>query len=146
MGVLKLLLLLSLLSAPLVPADRDGDLGTLVLRVDNIAAERGTLWVGIYESPADFLDREKARLVYHKVTGTGREEVPIPGLVVGKTYAIAVFQDENDNGELDTNLLGLPAEPWATSRPLRSWFRKPRFEEMSFVFRPEQGLPPLILH
>ncbi len=143
---MKLLFLPFLLFAFPPPAVDDGSLGTLVLRIDNIAAERGTLWVGIYESPADFLDRDKARLVYQKVTHTGREEVPIPGLVVGRTYAIAVFQDENDNGELDTNFLGLPAEPWATSRPLRSWFRKPRFEEMSFVFRPEQGLPPLALH
>ncbi len=140
-----LLFLLTMFAAPAPPAGGDS-VATLVLQVDNIELGQGTLWVGIYESPADFLNRDKCRLEQRKVTGTGRNEVRIDGLVVGRTYAIAVFQDANDNGELDTNFLGLPAEPWAMSRPLRSWFRKPRFEEMSFVFRPEEGLPPLYLH
>ncbi|MCP9236920.1 DUF2141 domain-containing protein [Lewinella sp. JB7] len=116
-----------------------------VLNVDNVREAAGTLWVGIYESEDDFLDRDKARLVSHRVTATGCEHVRIEGLVPGKAYAIAVFHDLNDNGELDTNFLGLPAEPWALSRPLRSWFRRPRFAEMSFVYDPRAGLPAVVL-
>lgn len=141
-----LLLLLSLLSVPYSSAEEE--LPTTVgitLSVENIRVGSGTLWIGVYESQADFLDRDRARLVYHKVTRLGTEQVYIDGLVAGKTYALGIFHDENDNGELDTNLLGLPSEPWALSRPLRSLLRKPRFEEMSFVLDPREGMPVLRL-
>ena len=116
-----------------------------MVTVENIQVEAGTLWLGIYASEDDFLDRSKARLVHVPVSGVGSVDVRVDHLTVGKRYAIAVFQDENDNGELDTNFLGLPAEPYALSRPLRSWFRMPRFREMSFIFDPQRGLPPLRL-
>ncbi|CAH0998731.1 hypothetical protein LEM8419_00077 [Neolewinella maritima] len=140
-----MLLLILLLFIPSAPAPAPAALATLTLHIENVRSSSGTLWVGIYESPADFLDRDKARLVYQPVHGTGATQVRIDKLVVGRRYAIAVFHDENDNGELDTNLVGLPAEPWAFSRPLQSWLRKPRFEEMSFVFDPRHGLPSLRL-
>ncbi|WP_116127735.1 DUF2141 domain-containing protein [Lewinella sp. IMCC34183] len=142
---MKGLLLLLYLFLPAAAPPADPEVATLVLRVENLQPSTGTLWVGIYRSADDFLDREKARLVHLPVGGSGTMRVPIDGLLVGHRYAIAVFQDTNDNGELDTNFLGLPAEPYALSRPLKSWFRMPRFREMSFVFDPQRGLPPLRL-
>lgn len=113
--------------------------GSLFLAVDNVRLPEGTIWVGIYESEDDFLDREKARLVAVKVTSTGQAMIQIPDLVYGKSYALALFHDENDNGELDTNFLGLPAEPWAFSGTLKSSFRLPRFDEVRFTFERESS-------
>jgi uncharacterized protein (DUF2141 family) len=39
----------------------------------------------------------------------GRAVCEFPGVTPG-TYAISVFHDENSNGKLDTNLLGIPRE------------------------------------
>lgn len=108
--------------------------GSLYLSVDNVKLPAGTIWVGIYESEDDFLDRDKARLVAAKVSTTGLAIIEIPDLVYGKTYALGIFHDENDNGEFDTNFLGLPAEPWAFSGTLKSRFRLPHFDEVSFTF------------
>lgn len=143
MKVLLLLMALFTLADP--PAKEDDAYVGMTLNIENITASSGTLWIGVYESEEDFLDRDKARLVYHRVTGKGDQSVYIDKLLPGKTYALGVFHDENDNGELDTNMLGLPTEPWAFSRPLQSWLRKPRFKEMSFVFTPSRGLPSLRL-
>ncbi|MEL7161671.1 MAG: DUF2141 domain-containing protein [Bacteroidota bacterium] len=107
---------------------------TLRLEVDNVKAAKGKIWVGIYQSEADFLDREKARLVYVDVSTTGHTFVDIPDLVVGQKYALGIFHDVNDNGEFDTNWLGLPAEPWAFSGEPKTRLRLPRFEEVSFWF------------
>ncbi|THH37734.1 DUF2141 domain-containing protein [Neolewinella litorea] len=142
---LPLLILFLLFFGTATTPPGGGERATLVLQIDNIRSDQGSLWVGIYESENDFLDRHRARLVQQPVRAAGSARLAIDELRVGKAYAIAVFHDVNDNGELDTNFLGLPAEPYALSRPLQSWFRKPRFEEMSFVFRPEVGLPPLEL-
>ncbi|MEM9259851.1 MAG: DUF2141 domain-containing protein, partial [Bacteroidota bacterium] len=105
---------------------------TLLVTVDNVKTAKGTIWVGIYESSEDFLDREKARLVAVKVNMEGRTLVELPDMILGKQYALGLFHDVNDNGEFDTNWLGLPAEPWAFSGRLRSKLRLPRFEEVSF--------------
>ncbi len=40
-----------------------------------------------------------------------------------------MYQDLNGNGKLDTNLFGVPKEPWGTSANVRPRMRAPRFEE-----------------
>lgn len=121
------------------PSTENATEGILVLRVENVRLATGKIWVGIYTSEADFMDREKARLEYVEVDATGTITLPIDALEPGKRYALAVFHDVNDNGELDLNWLGLPAEPWAFSGPVKTRFRLPRFEEVSFIFRAGSG-------
>jgi len=49
------------------------------------------------------------------------------------TYAVAVFQDLNGNGELDRNFFGIPSEPYAFSNnPAVKW-QEPLFREAAFV-------------
>lgn len=116
------------------PPGTDPVVGTMRLYVDNVREAQGTIWIGVYTSPEDFLDREKARLVAVKISSTGRAYVDIPGMVVGKEYALGLFHDVNDNGELDLNWLGLPAEPWAFSGQPKTRLRLPHFHEVSFDF------------
>ncbi|TXF88496.1 DUF2141 domain-containing protein [Neolewinella aurantiaca] len=140
---LVILLALVALSLPAANTPPDTVTGTLRFSVNNIKHAGGTIWVGVYSSEDDFLDREKARLVAVKVSKTGDKFIEIPEMIVGKEYALGLFHDENDNGEFDTNFLGLPAEPWAFSGKLKSRFRMPRFEEVSFRF--EEGAPEQML-
>ena len=122
---------------PAQPIKPDAD-ATLWVRVENIRESGGRLWVGVYTSEEDFLDRDKARLEYFDVRSAGDTLLRIPGLEAGRQYALGLYYDLDGNDELSTNWLGLPSEPWAMSQPIRSYFRKPRFGEMSFVFRPEE--------
>ena len=83
-----------------------------------------------------------ARIKPH-VARTRRPGVLGGEMIIDQEYALGIFHDENDNGEFDTNFLGLPSEPWAFSGKLKSRFRMPRFEEVSFRFdedAPEQML------
>lgn len=56
------------------------------------------------------------------------EEIP-PG-----TYAIGVIHDENMNGELDTNLLGVPKEGYGFSNDARALLGAPTFAAASFPY------------
>ncbi len=116
-------------AAPLAAPPR----GELRVNVSNLARIGGKVWVGIYASSEDFLDRSRALLYYQAVTVTGSLTLHIPDLPAG-TYAVALFHDENDNGELDTNFLGLPTEPWAFSGEPKTRLRLPRFDEVEFHF------------
>ena len=48
------------------------------------------------------------------------------------TYAVAIIHDENNDGKLGTNFLGIPNEGYAFSNNARGRFGPPPFEEASF--------------
>ncbi len=54
--------------------------------------------------------------------------------------AIALLQDLNNNGKLDTNLLGIPKEPYAFSNNIKPVFSAPKFQQYSFEFAKENQL------
>ena len=56
------------------------------------------------------------------------EDIP-PG-----TYAMAVVHDENMNGKLDTNWIGLPTEGYGFSNDAQAVLSAPSFPEASFTY------------
>ena len=51
------------------------------------------------------------------------------------TYAMACFHDENENGELDTNWLGIPREGTCASNNAKSFFGPPKWKDAKFAYR-----------
>ena len=49
------------------------------------------------------------------------------------TYAVAVYHDENGNGEFDQGLFGIPLEGYAFSMGARAFFGPPSFERAAFA-------------
>jgi uncharacterized protein (DUF2141 family) len=49
------------------------------------------------------------------------------------TYAVSVFHDENSNGKLDTNMLGMPQEGVGASNNAKGRFGPPKYKDASFV-------------
>ena len=47
-------------------------------------------------------------------------------------YAVRVVQDENGNGTLDTNMVGMPREPWGFSNNAVGSFAPPPWEAVRF--------------
>jgi uncharacterized protein (DUF2141 family) len=60
------------------------------------------------------------------VVPASQAEAVIPNLQPGR-YAVAVIHDENGNGKLDTNVLGMPVEGFGFSNNPRIGFGPPRF-------------------
>ncbi len=119
--------------------------GQLKLEVENIQQPEGIIWVGIYQQD-NYLVKEQAIIKGVNVTQTGKLEVVIDSLPYA-TYAIALFHDINENGELDRNFLGIPSEPYAFSAPPRSKWRLPRFDEIAFHFnRPIDQMKARLQH
>jgi len=49
-------------------------------------------------------------------------------------YAVKVFHDENDNGDLDTNFLGIPSEDYGFSNNASGTFGPPSWSKARFYF------------
>jgi len=63
--------------------------------------------------------------------------VVIDSLKYGE-YAVRVFHDENKNGKIDTNFLGIPTEDYGYSNDASGWFGPPSWEKAKFIFdKPE---------
>ncbi len=49
-------------------------------------------------------------------------------------YAVRVFHDENSNGKIDTNFLGIPDEDYGYSNDASGWFGPPSWKNAMFTF------------
>ena len=58
---------------------------------------------------------------------------PNTGSIV-QSYALAVIHDENMNGKLDTNRLGMPTEGYGFSNDAKAFLRAPSFSAASFPY------------
>lgn len=49
-------------------------------------------------------------------------------------YGISAYHDENKNGKLDTNFVGMPVEDYCASRDARETFSAPSFDKAKFDY------------
>jgi uncharacterized protein (DUF2141 family) len=89
--------------------------GELTITVDNLRRDQGQLLLCVFSAEssdsASFPDCVKGRPVRQSKAAikVGKAVVSYSGLKDG-VYAVAVIHDENGNGEIDTNFLGIPTE------------------------------------
>lgn len=127
---------LSLLLGLSTPALAGQELGTIRVQVIGIAAPIGTLKLSLDNSEDSFLGKNNTQ--DFKVGATSAlaptSDYLFPNVPFG-TYAIKLFHDANDNDQLDTNLLGIPAEAYGVSNDARGMFGLPAFADAAFVHR-----------
>lgn len=100
--------------------------GSLEVTVKNIKEPKGTIRVGLFTNEKDFL---KKAAIGKVVKATGTEiTVVFENLQPGE-YGLSVIHDENENGELDSNLIGIPKEGFAFGNNAMGMFGPPDFEK-----------------
>ena len=75
---------------------------------------------------------------------TGTMRFVIQDLAPGR-YALSAFHDENDNGELDTNLMGIPSEGYGFGNDASAAFGPPSFEAAAVDVDSASGVITLTL-
>ncbi len=121
-----------------IPSSDMKDTGLITVNLKNLEEPRGEVHIAVFGSEADFMQTEKRILGKVVAVRQGKTlEVQLGRLPYG-SYAIAVFQDLNGNGELDKNTLGIPAEPYAFSNNPRAKWRPATFRETRFELRQPQ--------
>lgn len=101
----------------------------LIVKVENIKKVKGSLKVAIYDHEDHFLSKEI--MSDGKPIDSNVMEFSFKGLGQG-VYAVSIYHDENDNGELDANFMGIPSEPYAFSNNARGMFGPPSFQDCQF--------------
>jgi len=117
----------SIFAAMFVLASNAGA-ASLTVDITDVAASTGTIGIQLVDSKAVFDGGGKpvaARQI--KASGANMVSVTFEELKPGK-YAVMVMHDENDNGKLDSNILGIPKEGYGFSNN-PNVMRRPTFDE-----------------
>jgi uncharacterized protein (DUF2141 family) len=105
------------------------------LKILNIRNSTGAVACALFESPvgfpAEFL-HFATNIMVIKIRDT-QARCDFEDIAPG-TYALAIIHDENMNGELDTNWLGVPTEGYGFSNNAKALLGAPSFSAASFPY------------
>jgi len=112
-----------LAAAPAIASD-------LVIEVREVRSDAGHVYIAVHTP------REGAKFPYpdgmfaaiRQQARAGDMRFRLGDLPPGR-YAVNAFHDENGNGDLDTNVLGIPTEGFGFANDPPSTFGPPEFEE-----------------
>ena len=98
---------------------------SLTVELDNVRFDKGgTLYIMV-------LDRhENAVYQTTRLLKENNTVFEIKNLTRGGEYAIKVYHDQNNNGQLDTGIFGQPVEGWGVSNDVRGFMSAPPFKKM----------------
>ena len=100
----------------------------LIVSLSGIASEKGYVLVAIYKDPKTWNDPSRAFYTRKVKARKGALDIEFAKLAPGN-YAIAAVHDEDDNGGMTFNMLGMPTEAYGFGNNARGVVRAPGFEE-----------------
>jgi uncharacterized protein (DUF2141 family) len=108
---------------------------TVVVNVGTLRNQAGGVVCGLHSSNAGFPESSPGMVTIRTrpsgaVATCAFRDVP-PG-----TYAVSVFHDENGNGKLDKNFVGVPSEGYGVSNNHTSAMSAPKWADAVFVVEP----------
>ncbi|MCR9270921.1 MAG: DUF2141 domain-containing protein [Hyphomonadaceae bacterium] len=120
---LAALITTALITAPMALA------ADLTVTVQGIEKPQGTIMLGLFDA-ATYEDAGSIQGANLKVEGD-QVSVTFEGLEPGE-YAVKLYHDVNDDGEMDTNPFGMPTEPFAFSNDARGRFGPAKWDAAKF--------------
>lgn len=97
--------------------------------IKNIRDDKGVLIVGIFNSESTFI--KKAWRGQKPKPQQGTVHVIFEDIPAGE-YAISVIHDNNENGKLDSNFMGIPKEGVGFSNDAVGTFGPPSYDKSRF--------------
>lgn len=108
------------------------------VKVLNIRNSTGTVACALFESSVGFPAEYLSSATNIMVIKIRRAQARCDFLDIAPgTYALAVVHDENMNGKLDTNWLGIPTEGYGFSNDVTALLGAPSFSAASFLYNGE---------
>jgi len=99
------------------------------VEVKNAKNDDGKMFFALYDNEDDFLKKEikgGIEVITNKTSIITFKNVPTG------VYAVSVFHDKNDNGEMDTNGLGIPTENFGCSNDAKGFMGPPKWKNAKF--------------
>lgn len=105
---------------------------TLTVKVTGMESTNGKVFFALFDRKEDFLKNNKIINAAKVKPENGMATAILTNVKEGE-YAVSVFYDENNNGKMDTNFLGIPKEPYGFSNNSKGFMGPPKFENSKFL-------------
>ena len=117
-----------------LPQAQPAPASVIHVEVVELRNDNGQVSCSLYSS-GDGFPKEPRKAVAHVVAPASEQKAvcEFPGIAPGR-YAVSVYHDENSNGKLDTNFLGIPREGVGASNNARGHMGPPKFDAAAFPF------------
>ena len=109
----------------------------LVIKVADLRNGTGDVVMGVFRS-ADGFPADRAKAVAWAVKPAAAGGVTFDADLPPGDYAVGVLHDENRNGHIDTNFLGIPTEGYGVTNNPKPKRRAATFKEATFTL-PKDG-------
>lgn len=103
---------------------------TLEVAMTGFKNNNGLVKVGLYDSEGNFLKTTFKKL--QSEIKSNQAIVTFEGLEKGE-YAVSIYQDENLNGIMDKNFMGIPSEDYMASNNTKGFMGPPKYEDAKFT-------------
>jgi uncharacterized protein (DUF2141 family) len=137
---------LALLTTSVAEAQTNNPSNSNAIRVAVVGlhSNDGEVHCALYSSTDGFPDgsTKAAKTTTAKISN--QQAVCEFSAVVPGDYAISAFQDENSNGKLDRNFMGMPKEGVGASKDAKGSFGPPKFDDARFSYK--GGIQQLTVH
>ena len=112
---------------------QSGGQAAIILKVAGLRSEKGQVKIAVFNSSEKWLGQQPR---YSSTINVDRQTVTwtIHDVPYGD-YGVAVFHDENGNGKMDKNVLGIPLEAYGFSNNVRVTFGPPKWERAKFIVK-----------
>lgn len=124
---------ISVISAQLNAQDRYH----ITVNVEGASSNDGKIFLALYKVKANFL-KQPFKDLKSEISNEGCE-VTFEDLPAG-IYAVSIFHDENNNGKMDTNFMGIPREDYGCSNGAKGFMGPPKWEDAKFELKENKSI------
>jgi uncharacterized protein (DUF2141 family) len=104
------------------------------IEIRGMRNSNGQVMCALYSSPDGFPKKGEKAIAHVSSAIVDKQAVcEFSGIAPG-TYAVSVIHDENSNGKLDTNFMGIPREGVGASNDAKGHLGPPKFDAAAFRF------------
>lgn len=104
----------------------------LKVRITNFKSYEGKVYAQLFNTEGNVIKN-----IVEPILSKSDPVYTFADLPIG-SYAIRIFHDQNSNGKLDKNLVGIPKERFGFSNNVMGKFGPPSFEEQLFQHESEK--------
>lgn len=121
------------ISLVLLLQDANGQNYKVTITITGLHSNKGKILAGIYNSEIGFPKEAHKAFRRSSFEITENRCIVVFENIPKGVYAIACFHDENNNGKMDTNFLGIPSEGTAASNNAEGFLGPPKFKDAKFI-------------
>jgi uncharacterized protein (DUF2141 family) len=123
-----------LLSSSALPQAEPPQENQIHVEIVGLRNDKGQVICALFSSADDFPKKTDKAVARTTSVISGRHGVCDFSSIAPGTYAVSVVHDENSNGKLDTNFMGIPREGVGASNDARGHLGPPKFDAASFRY------------